>query len=83
MQRTIDGPEGDWLNERAFADHLNIGLDLFRAFVRDGLVPEPRKWTTKTRLWHWEVVYWTSQGLKLGLLKPKNPETISKDFEGD
>jgi hypothetical protein len=82
MRRLIEAPGAEWLTEREFADYLGLGLDLFRELLKDGTIPPPRKWTHRTKGWHWELAYWVSLGLKLGVLPAKNLAPGSGDEGG-
>ena len=83
--RTVDAPAAEWLTEDEFARWLGITVQLFRERLKEGLIPAPKKYTGKARLWHWEVVVWVSQGVKLGLWPPEPPENRaagSQEIEG-
>lgn len=68
MQRTIEGPEKEWLTETEAASWLGVPEPTLAGLVGKGLIPGPRKWNQREKRFHWEAVVVISLLLKLGFL---------------
>lgn len=76
MERTINAPDKDWMNEKEAADFLGVGEALLRAMVKKGFVIE-RRLNQKHRKYHWKALVIALWRIELGDL----PENIPEDRE--
>ena len=68
MERKIDSPDRDWLDDDEAAAYLGISSKVFKGLVDKGLIRGARKWTHKTKLWPWKVLVIFSWEMELGLI---------------
>ncbi len=59
MQRTIYGPDKEWLSDVEAAAFLNIRVELFNHLVKQGAIPRGTPFGHKIRRWPWEKIYAT------------------------
>ncbi len=57
MERTIQAPEREFLDETESATWLGIPEHRFKALVKQGIIPDGTPFGERTRRWRWDVLY--------------------------
>lgn len=78
-RRIIDAPADEWITADQFAAWLGVPSNVFAAMEKAGIIPPAKKWTGKTKVWHWEIALTVSLALKHGLIGPGNLAPTSDD----
>jgi hypothetical protein len=71
VERSINGPDRDYLTEQEAADWLRLDAEDFHEFVRMGLLPKGIAYgkTSKKHRWHWMDVIAAGHLLARGFIK--------------
>lgn len=78
-QRTVDGPEQDFLELSEVATYLRLSTSTLKRLIRDGTFPRPVEMSAGVKVWPWkDCLLWALLVEARGRMKPartrKKPE---------